>query len=240
MNVASSAVAKPWSLGAIRTDRSRELGLSLVLALEIGIMFVMAPLAATGIVAPMVIDLLRLGLAAVAVVLLTRNWLAAGAIGVTFLATLILSVAVRSQEGAAAVSFGRTGAATGFDLAIAWAVANVAFGPGRVSVHRIMGAVILYLSIGLVFANAYRVCAMTLRPSFTGLSPTGHFLSDSLYFSLTTLTTTGYGDILPVHPLIRSLANLESVIGQLFPATLLARLVSLHVAAAPKAQEPLP
>jgi hypothetical protein len=49
-----------------------------------------------------------------------------------------------------------------------------------------------------------------------------------LYFSLSALTTTGSGDILAVHPLVRSLANLEAVIGQLYPATLLARLVTLH------------
>ena len=49
------------------------------------------------------------------------------------------------------------------------------------------------------------------------------------YFSLTTITTTGYGDVTPVHPLARSLASLEGVFGQLFPATLIARLIALHV-----------
>ena len=49
-----------------------------------------------------------------------------------------------------------------------------------------------------------------------------------VYFSLTPLTSTGYGDILPVHPAARSLANLEAVIGQLYLAILLARLVSQH------------
>ena len=49
-----------------------------------------------------------------------------------------------------------------------------------------------------------------------------------VYFSLTTLTSTGYGDILPVHPAARSLANLEAVIGQLYLAILVARLVSQH------------
>lgn len=50
------------------------------------------------------------------------------------------------------------------------------------------------------------------------------------YFSLYTITTTGCGDVVPVHPIARSLANLEAVFGQLFPATLLARLVTLHLA----------
>ena len=50
-----------------------------------------------------------------------------------------------------------------------------------------------------------------------------------IYFSFVTLTTVGYGDILPVHPVARSLCNLEAISGQLYPATLLARLVSLEI-----------
>jgi hypothetical protein len=45
-----------------------------------------------------------------------------------------------------------------------------------------------------------------------------------------TLTSVGYGDIVPVHPHARSLANDEAIIGQLYPATLLARLVTLEIA----------
>ena len=51
----------------------------------------------------------------------------------------------------------------------------------------------------------------------------------ALLASFVTLTSIGYGDIVPLHPLARSLAILEAVIGQLFPATLLARLVSLEL-----------
>jgi Ion channel len=53
--------------------------------------------------------------------------------------------------------------------------------------------------------------------------------SNVIYFSFATLTTTGYGDVFPVHPLARSLCNLEAVFGQLYPATLLARLVTLEL-----------
>ncbi|MCP1839297.1 hypothetical protein ACVIHI_007789 [Bradyrhizobium sp. USDA 4524] len=53
--------------------------------------------------------------------------------------------------------------------------------------------------------------------------------SSVYYLSFVTLTSTGYGDIIPVHPLARSLCNVESVIGQLYPATLLARLVTLEL-----------
>ena len=52
-----------------------------------------------------------------------------------------------------------------------------------------------------------------------------------LYFSLTALTTTGYGDIVPVDPFARSLANLESVIGPLYLAITVARLVTIELCA---------
>jgi hypothetical protein len=54
-------------------------------------------------------------------------------------------------------------------------------------------------------------------------------LSDLIYFSFSTLTTVGYGDIVPVHPIARSLSSVEAIIGQLYPATLLARLVTLEL-----------
>jgi voltage-gated potassium channel Kch len=54
-------------------------------------------------------------------------------------------------------------------------------------------------------------------------------IATMLYFSYTTLTTTGYGDIVPVSPLARSLANLESIVGQLYLATAIARLVTLEL-----------
>jgi ion channel len=49
-------------------------------------------------------------------------------------------------------------------------------------------------------------------------------------FSFATLTTTGYGDVAPVHPIVHSLCNIEAAFGQLYPATLLARLVTLEIA----------
>ena len=210
--------------------KPREGGLSVVLAFQVILMFVLAPLASSGVLPPLMVDTCRLALAAAAVILLAHN----RRVSITITVTLVLSIALtfgqRSGAAATIVELERFAALTAFDLAIAWAVANVAFGAGKVSTHRIMGAVILYLSIALVFANIYRACALLLPGAFTGLDKGGHFAGNTLYFSLSTLTTTGFGDIAPLHPLARSLANLESVIGQLFPATLLARMVTLHTA----------
>jgi hypothetical protein len=114
-------------------------------------------------------------------------------------------------------------------LVIIWTVARAVFGPGRITYHRIVGAILLYLTIGLVFVALYTMVGAYSPNAFTGMTVAAHVSlpSDLVYFSFTTLTTLGYGDIMPVHPIARSLSNVEAIIGQVYPATLLARLVSL-------------
>lgn len=108
------------------------------------------------------------------------------------------------------------------------------FGPGRVTWHRIQGGVSLYLIVALLFAHLYGLLSILAPGALSGV-PAGmnphsvFYRGRLLYFSLTTLTTTGYGDIVPLHAVARSLATLEAVVGQLFPATLLARLVTLEL-----------
>jgi voltage-gated potassium channel len=52
---------------------------------------------------------------------------------------------------------------------------------------------------------------------------------DVVDFTMVTVTTVGYGDIVPVHPFARSLAMFEALVGQIFPAILLAGLVSMQI-----------
>ena len=110
-------------------------------------------------------------------------------------------------------------------------VAAAVFRRGRVTYHRIIGAVLLYLMIALAFTCVFAFIGLSIPGAFKGMSfdqdPT---LVNSLFFlSFGALTSSGYADIVPSHPLARSLCNLESVIGQLFLATLLARLVTLEL-----------
>ena len=103
------------------------------------------------------------------------------------------------------------------------------FEPGRITYHRVIGAILLYLTIGLVFVALYTLVGAYSPNAFSGLTVAARVSlpSDLVYFSFTTLTTVGYGDIVPVDPVARSLSNIEAIVGQLYPATLLARLVSL-------------
>lgn len=110
-------------------------------------------------------------------------------------------------------------------------VARTVFASGKVTVHRVIGGALLYLIIGQIFAGLIGV-AIVLEPgAVTKLEPLKeNFAGNLIYFSFVTLTTTGYGDIVPVHPYARGLAVIEAVLGQLYPATLLARLVTLELA----------
>lgn len=113
-------------------------------------------------------------------------------------------------------------------------VARAVFAPGQITFHRVIGAVLLYLSIGLVFVALFAFVALFEPDAFTGIDTSHDNLAvtgNLIYFSFVTLTSVGYGDILPVHPYARGLANVEAVIGQLYPATLLARLVTLELEA---------
>jgi hypothetical protein len=117
-------------------------------------------------------------------------------------------------------------------ITLAWAVGPAVFGPGRVTHHHIMGAILLYLTIAVIFVALFTFVSSLLPKAFSGLAveDSPALASNLIYFSFATLTTTGYGDIFPVHPIARSLCNLESIFGQLYPATLLARLVTLEIA----------
>jgi hypothetical protein len=116
-------------------------------------------------------------------------------------------------------------------ITLGWVVTAEVFSPGRVTYHHIMGAVLLYLTIAVTFVALFAFVGSLLPNAFSGMSmqDTPALASNLIYFSFVTLTTTGYGDVFPLHPIARSLCNVEAVIGQLYPATLLARLVTLEM-----------
>jgi hypothetical protein len=117
-------------------------------------------------------------------------------------------------------------------LTLTAVVARAVFASGKVNFHRVIGAVLLYLNIGVVFAALFTFVAIVEPNVFAGLGPLRDDLTvaaNLIYFSFVTLSSVGYDDIAPLHPLARGLANVEAIIGQLYPATLLARLVTLEL-----------
>jgi voltage-gated potassium channel Kch len=107
------------------------------------------------------------------------------------------------------------------------------FRDGPVNVSRVDGAIAAYILIGLSWGTIYSLIELHLPGSLhvttTAVGQDSHVRqTDFTYFSFVTLTTLGYGDITPIHPTARMFVIIEALIGQLFPATLLARLVSLQ------------
>ncbi len=107
------------------------------------------------------------------------------------------------------------------------------FSEGPITSQRIQGAVAVYLLLGLGCAFGYELinirCPPAFAPAMAEAGPSDGLTLRLVYFSFVTLTTTGYGDITPVHPFARSVAVFEALIGQLFPTILLARLVSMEL-----------
>jgi hypothetical protein len=116
-------------------------------------------------------------------------------------------------------------------ITLGWVVARQVFAAGRVTYHRIVGAILLYFLISLIFVALFAIVGQADPKAFSGIAIDDNtaLASNLIYFSFVTLTSTGYGDVVPVHPIARSLCNLESIVGQLYPAILLARLVTLEI-----------
>ncbi len=106
----------------------------------------------------------------------------------------------------------------------------------RVTTDIIFGSVAVYLLFGAILAILVHVIHL-VEPGAAlegtrraGTAAAGDYqFNDFLYFSFVSLTSLGYGDYAPVGPAARSLAMFEGVVGQLYIAILIARLVGLHI-----------
>ena len=207
-------------------NRVRDPSLSVLLVLEVFLVFLAAPLATKGLpLAEKVTDALTFAMVTI-VVLLSHRW---GAIISIFIALCLILAGSSVVLGTpvARVTFSYFGNILAFS-SITWVVAHAVFAPGKITPRRVQGAVVVYLNLALIFASIYRLIWELDPSAFNGALAAGR--PGLLYFSLTTLTTTGYGDITAVDPLARGFANLEQVLGQFYVAVTIARLVALELA----------
>jgi hypothetical protein len=212
-------------------DRVRDRSLTVLLVLQLCLVFLAAPLAAKGLpIARPIIETMVLAVVVIVVMISHRR----GAIAVILLGLLatLANLSLGAEWPSAADSAVHRGGNILIFLALTWVVSHAVYAPGRITLRRLQGAVVLYLNLATIFASAFSLIWELNPAGFTNLSPpTGGpgELATMVYFSLTTLTTTGYGDIVPVDPFARSLANLESLLGQFYLAITVARLVTLEL-----------
>ncbi len=99
----------------------------------------------------------------------------------------------------------------------------------EVTLETIYGAIVVYILIGLLWVFFYKLTEILHPGSFSVAADIAASKKAMYYFSFITLTTLGYGDITPVSDQAKSLAMLEAVVGQMFIAVLIARLVGIHI-----------
>ena len=95
-----------------------------------------------------------------------------------------------------------------------------------VDVQTVLGAIDIYLLVGMLFAFVYRFLGVVQPSAFFGAAAGDGKLPQDLFFSFTTLTTTGYGNLVPAGNPGQTFAVAEMLVGQLFLVTAVAKVIS--------------
>jgi len=114
-----------------------------------------------------------------------------------------------------------------------WLAAKQVLFTGPIDGNKIVGAICIYLLIGLIWALLYLLLAQTIPGAFNGLEQVVWYenFADGAYYSFVTLTTLGYGDISPVTPMARFLVYMEAILGVFYMAILVASLIGVRISA---------
>jgi len=124
-----------------------------------------------------------------------------------------------------------------FCLYTAIVILRHVLGFGPLYADRVHAALSVYILLALAWAGAYAMLEIVQPGAFSIPAAFGHnpaepkgmnLLMTMFHFSMTTLTSTGYGDITPLAPFARSLSTLEQLIGVLYVAVLISRLIGLY------------
>ncbi|RLA36101.1 MAG: hypothetical protein DRR15_05715 [Gammaproteobacteria bacterium] len=116
-------------------------------------------------------------------------------------------------------------------LATSQAMQQIAKG-NNISANRIVGAICVYLMLGVIWALSYALLEAVVPGSFKGLTEqtaSASWNPDWVYFSFVTLSTLGYGDITPMTYSARALSYFEAIVGQFYLAVLVAGLVGAYL-----------
>jgi voltage-gated potassium channel len=157
-----------------------------------------------------------------------KKWLIiGGGIGVIGVAT----AAINFFWGIPELRFFNLGVLFLFFLASTWVAFQKLLSSDSIDVNKIIGGICIYLLLGITWAFFYLFINIVIPNSFDGLTSTeiGDQFIDLMYYSFVTLTTLGYGDLIPVRPLARIVAYLEAIVGQFYVAVLVAWLVAMYL-----------
>ncbi len=102
----------------------------------------------------------------------------------------------------------------------------------KVTIETLYGAVAAYVLLGITWGDLYFLVETIWPSSFTSPIMPGTQITgpNFIFFSFVTLTTIGYGDIVPASAMAKSFVIVEAVTGIMYPAVMIARLIALHSA----------
>lgn len=112
-----------------------------------------------------------------------------------------------------------------------WLAAKQVLFSGAIDANKIVGAICIYLLMGLIWALMYLFLAQAIPGAFNGVEQLVWYdnFANVAYYSFVTLTTLGYGDISPVAPVARFLVYMEAVVGVFYMAILVASLIGIGI-----------
>ena len=118
-----------------------------------------------------------------------------------------------------------------FYLWAIWLAGRQVLFSGVVDANRIVGAICIYLLMGLIWTLMYLFIAQAVPGAFNGVEQMVWYdnFANVAYYSFVTLTTLGYGDISPVSPIARFLVYMEAVVGVFYMAILVASLIGVGI-----------
>ncbi len=188
---------------------------------------------ARGFVGQLVLDIIMLAILVAVVVLVSqtrRSLIISLLLGVPWLIMVFLDLFVVVDR---TLYCGTTAFGILFLIYVTAVVFRNVVRSKRVTADTIYGAISVYLLLGILWGVAYRLLESISPGSFAGpmgIDPeTGIEVPSYVYFSFTTLTTLGYGDITPLSAPARAIAILEAVAGPLYITILISQLVAKYV-----------
>ncbi|MEA2094892.1 MAG: ion channel, partial [Pseudomonadota bacterium] len=118
-----------------------------------------------------------------------------------------------------------------FFVWMTWLAVRQVLFTGSITSNDIVGAICIYMLLGLIWAMLYLFIAEAVPGAFNGLpqAPWIENFSAVVYFSFVTITTLGYGDVSPVLPLARFLVTMEAIVGVFYMAILVASLIGVRM-----------
>ena len=152
-------------------------------------------------------------------------------ISISFVLVVLLSVAGGAMLDKAGFGYAHLLIMLVFFIWITWQATRRVLFTGTIDANKIVGAICIYLLLGLIWAILYVFIAEVIPGAFNGIAqaPWIDNFATAIYFSFVTITTLGYGDISPAMPLARFLVFMEAIVGVFYMAILVASLIGVSL-----------